>query len=219
MRDTVRAARVGALVLAALVVGLMVWRQVDERSSTDEGYRVHALFDDASGLIAKSRVTVAGIPVGYIDAIELEGNRARIEIFVRSDVRLYGNGNVARRSASLLGEYLLAINPGNETGELLEDGDRLAVEETPSTGDILADVGRIAGSLRNVATQIERVFGTEEGGPADGARAPEPHGGARGGQPDHPDQRAGGQRHPPEHRGHHGVGRARASTRSWPTST
>ncbi|MGF1466988.1 MAG: MlaD family protein [Sandaracinaceae bacterium] len=165
MRDRVRAARVGVLVVAALVGGFLVWRAVDERSTTDTGYQVHALFEDASGLIPKSRVTVAGIPVGYIEEIRLDGALARVEIVVDDDVALYEDAAVERRSASLLGEYVLAINPGNPALEPLEDGDRIAVVAgAPEFSDILRDVGAIAGSVRSVATQVERVFGTEEGG-------------------------------------------------------
>ncbi len=165
MQDTVRAARVGALVVAAAVASLVIWRLVDERSGTQDGYQVHALFDNAQGLINKSRVTVAGIPVGYIDDIRLEGARARVDIVMDPDVPLYEDAMVARRSASLLGEYVLAINPGDPERDRLESGDRISVvEETPDTADILEDVGAIAGSVRNVAAQVERVFGTDEGG-------------------------------------------------------
>jgi phospholipid/cholesterol/gamma-HCH transport system substrate-binding protein len=165
MGDRVKAAKVGALVLAALVAAFVVWRLVDERSSTSEGYRVYALFTNAHGLITKSRVTVAGIPIGYIDSIRLEGSQARVDMVIENDVPLYEDATVARRSASLLGEYILAINPGSVDEPQLEDGDRImAVEETADTADIMADVGAVARSLRAVATQVERTFGTDEGG-------------------------------------------------------
>ena len=165
MGDRVKAAKVGALVLAALVAAFVVWRLVDERSSTSEGYRVYALFTNAHGLITKSRVTVAGIPIGYIDSIRLEGSRARVDMVIENDVPLYEDATVSRRSASLLGEYILAINPGSVDEPQLEDGDRIAaLEETGDTADIMADVGAVARSLRAVATQVERTFGTDEGG-------------------------------------------------------
>jgi phospholipid/cholesterol/gamma-HCH transport system substrate-binding protein len=72
---------------------------------------------------------------------------------------------VRRVSASLLGEYLLALNPGTSTRRRLVDGDQiLVVEETPGMGDIMTDVGAIASSVRAVAAQLERSFGTDEAG-------------------------------------------------------
>ncbi|HJL16039.1 MAG TPA: MlaD family protein [Sandaracinaceae bacterium LLY-WYZ-13_1] len=165
MGDRVKAAKVGTLVVAALVAAFVVWRLVDERAGTDDGYRVCAVFDNAHGLITKSRVTVAGIPVGYIESIELQGARARVDMTIENQVELYENARIERRSASLLGEYILAINPGDPSAPRLEGGECIQeTVETPDTADIMADVGAVASSVRSVAEQVERVFGTDEGG-------------------------------------------------------
>ena len=60
MRETWNAARVGLMVALGLVVTFAVYRYVDERSTTESGYGVYAYFDDVQGLVAKSRVLVAG---------------------------------------------------------------------------------------------------------------------------------------------------------------
>lgn len=165
MRDKLKAARVGALVFVSLLAAFLTYRAVDETSQRGEGYRVYALFDDAQGLITKSRVTIAGITVGRIESIRLEGDRARVDMTIDADVALYEDASVRRISASLLGEYLLAIHPGTPTRRRLEDGDQItAVEETPGIGDIMGDVGAIASSMRTVAAQLERSFGTDEAG-------------------------------------------------------
>jgi phospholipid/cholesterol/gamma-HCH transport system substrate-binding protein len=148
-----------------LVAALVVWRLVDERSGSQSGYRVCARFDNAHGLITKSRVTVAGISVGSIDSIRLEGARARVDMRIDDAVELHRDASVARRSASLLGEYILAVNPGSIDAPRLRDGECIGtVEETADTADIMRDVGAIARSLRAVAAQVERTFGTDEGG-------------------------------------------------------
>ena len=79
MRETWNAARVGLMVVLGLIVPFAVYRYVDERSASESGYGVYAYFDDVQGLIVKSRVLVAGIPVGYISSIRLDGDRARVE--------------------------------------------------------------------------------------------------------------------------------------------
>lgn len=165
MGDQLKAARVGALVVAALVAAFGVYRTVDESSSRGEGYRVHAIFDDAAGLITKSRVTIAGITVGRIDSIRLEGARARVEMVIDGEVELHDDARVRRVSASLLGEYLLAISPGTPSERRLVEGDRIrGVEDTPGMNDIMQDVGAVAHSVRSVAAQLERSFGTDAAG-------------------------------------------------------
>ncbi len=165
MRDSVKAAKVGLLVALAVGATYGVWRFVDERAGGDGGYRVWAVFDDAQGLVPKSRVHIAGIDVGYIDSIRLWGDQARVDIHIDEGITLYEDARVAKRTASILGESLLAILPGTEGNRVVEDGEQIMVlEDAPSTDDILRSVGQTARSVERVAAQVERVFGTDEGG-------------------------------------------------------
>jgi phospholipid/cholesterol/gamma-HCH transport system substrate-binding protein len=142
MRETWNAARVGLMVVLGLIVTFAVYRYVDERSSTDSGYGVYAYFDDVQGLVAKSRVLVAGIPVGHISSIRLEGDRARVDLRIEGSIILYEDARVTMRSLSLLGERALVIRPG-----------------TP-----MVTVNDIAQSVKKITAQMERAFGTEEAG-------------------------------------------------------
>ncbi|HJL03356.1 MAG TPA: MlaD family protein [Polyangiaceae bacterium LLY-WYZ-15_(1-7)] len=165
MRETWKAARVGLMVLLGVGALIAIFRYVDEQSQAGEGYRVYALFDDAQGLIEKSRVVIAGIPVGYIDRIGLEGAKARVDIVINADVELHEDATVAMRAVSLLGEQILAINPGSTREPLMEDGDRLRVaSESVGTDDVLHTVNEIAENVSAVTAQLERSFGTDEAG-------------------------------------------------------
>jgi len=72
---------------------------------------VYALFRDASGLGAKSRVQTAGISIGEIADIRLEGTRARVTLRVRKDLPLHADASIAKRSESMLGDYMLDLVP------------------------------------------------------------------------------------------------------------
>ncbi len=165
MRDTWKAARVGLMVAIGVIAAIAVYRYVDERSSAGSGYDVYALFDDVHGLVPKSRVVVAGIPVGYIDQIVLEGAHARVDIRIDGEVTLYEDARVEMRSVSLLGERILAIHPGSVVEPPIEDGGRIMVAaEAVTTDDILQTVGEIAESVKSVTAQLERTLGTDEAG-------------------------------------------------------
>lgn len=165
MKDTYNAAKVGLLVLVTLAASVAIYRFVDEGSHDDEGYRIYAIFDDVQGLVVKSRVVVAGIPVGTIEAISLQGDRARVDLTIDGKVKLYRNASVGQRSASLLGETLLVIRPGGPPAPPLKDGDQIAAEaKAGGTDDVIKTVGEIADSVKKVTTQLERAFGTDEAG-------------------------------------------------------
>ena len=153
------------MVVLGLAAIVAVYRFVDERASPNEGYTVFARFEDVQGLILKSRVLVAGIPVGYIESIALEGQRARVDIRIDGEIPLYKDARVAMRSVSLLGERMLAINPGTTGNQPLVDGDEIVVaSEGVSTDDVLVTVSEIAESVKKVTAQMERAFGTDEAG-------------------------------------------------------
>ena len=153
------------MVVLGLAVTFAVYRYVDERSATESGYGVYAYFDDVQGLIAKSRVLVAGIPVGYISSIRLEGDHARVDLRIEGQIKLYEDASVTMRSLSLLGERVLVIRPGTPGLPEIPDGGEIRVADTGvSTDDIIATVNDIAQSVKKITTQLERAFGTEEAG-------------------------------------------------------
>jgi len=165
MKETWNAARVGLMVVLGLAVTFAVYRYVDERATTESGYGVYAYFGDVQGLVAKSRVLVAGIPVGYISSIRLEGDRARVDLRIEGDIKLYEDASVTMRSLSLLGEKVLVIRPGTPGLPEIPDGGQIRVADTGvSTDDIIATVNDIAQSVKRITTQLERAFGTEEAG-------------------------------------------------------
>jgi phospholipid/cholesterol/gamma-HCH transport system substrate-binding protein len=113
VRNFATPVRVGILVVLGLVaffVFLSFTGPGSLRGSTKEYY---AYFDDASGLAPRTQVRVAGIAVGEIDRIELSEGRAKVWIRVRADVPVYPNARLAKRSESILGDYLLDLYPGH----------------------------------------------------------------------------------------------------------
>ena len=165
MRETWNAARVGLMVALGLAVTFAVYRYVDERSTSDAGYGVYSYFDDVQGLSPKSRVLVAGIPIGYISKIRLEGNRARVDLRISGEIALYEDASVTMRSLSLLGERVLVIRPGTPGLPEIADGGEIRVADRGvSTDDIMVTVNDIANSVKKITAQLERVFGTEEAG-------------------------------------------------------
>ncbi len=144
---------------------IAVYYYVDERSSAGDGYSVYALFEDAQGVIPKSRVVIAGIPIGHIKRVRLSGARARVDIQVRSDVKLHRDATVTLRTVSLLGEKVLVVSPGSLGEPLLRDGDQIRVAEgQASIEDAVDTIDAIATNVLAVTEQMRRAFGNDEAG-------------------------------------------------------
>ncbi|HQP37046.1 MAG TPA: MlaD family protein, partial [Polyangiaceae bacterium] len=152
MAEWTRGANVGMFALACVGAGYGIWAYVNPKTGTGGGYTVYARINDASGLASFSRVMVAGIPVGTIESIRLEQGKARIDIKVRPEVALYKDASLAKRSSSLLGEFIIVLGPGSENLERLRDGDQiLNVIEPTSTDQILKDLSEIAEQVKQAS--------------------------------------------------------------------
>lgn len=165
MTEWTRGARVGLFALVCVVAGYGVWRFLNPAAGSAGGYTVHAYLGDASGLASYSRVLIAGIPVGSVQSIKLEKGKARIDLKIRPDVRLYQDASLAKRVSSLLGEFTIAIGPGSETSTPeLKDGDEIKLVVEPATTDqILKDLSEIAEQVKTVSHSLAKTIGSERG--------------------------------------------------------
>lgn len=160
-----QAAKVGLFVALSGAAAYGIYRFVSPTGSGGNGYTVHAYIHDATGLATRSRVTIAGIPVGTLDSIKLERGEARLDVKVRSDISLFDNATLGKKSASLLGESIVVLTPGTSDRRKLHDGDeiRVIVDET-TPAQLLDEVKEIADSVRAVAQQLAASIGTDQGG-------------------------------------------------------
>ena len=169
MRRSWASVTVGALVLVVGLLSYMLVRSVNEHAGSSEGYTVWAVFRDASGLFEKSRVQTAGISVGQIEKRGLYKDTARAVITVRMQpkIKLYENAVVTKKSASLLGEYYLEIDPGSEYKDvngqrvqvrLLKDGEEIKnVIEPVAFGDMMASIGTLIPVIREILDDVRKL--------------------------------------------------------------
>jgi phospholipid/cholesterol/gamma-HCH transport system substrate-binding protein len=160
-----QAAKVGLFVVLTGAAAFGIYRFVSHEVAGGGGYVVHAYIHDATGLAERSRVTIAGIPVGALDKISLEKGQARLNVKVGGDVLLYDNATLGKKSTSLLGESVIVLTPGTPDHRQLHEGDEIHIivsETTP--GDLMDEVKEIADSVKAVAQQLAASIGTEQGG-------------------------------------------------------
>ncbi|NTX06741.1 MlaD family protein [Myxococcus llanfairpwllgwyngyllgogerychwyrndrobwllllantysiliogogogochensis] len=165
MKKLVTPFRVGLLVIAAgaFFVTFVLFAREGGLSDSDST-RVWAYFRDASGLAVRGRVQIAGIRVGEIDDIILEGTRARVVLKIREDVDLREDAVVTKRSESLLGDYLLDLNPGTENAPKLENGGQIRrVIDTQGMEAIFESLSQITSDIQQVTGALREVLGGERG--------------------------------------------------------
>ncbi|AYF75483.1 MCE family protein [Nocardia yunnanensis] len=98
-----------------------------------------AVFTDVSGLKAGSDVRMAGVRVGRVDSVDLDGVRARVRFRVQSDQPVYGNTKASVVYQNLVGQRYLGLSLA-EFGQpgRLPAGAVIPVEHTEPSFDVTA---------------------------------------------------------------------------------
>jgi phospholipid/cholesterol/gamma-HCH transport system substrate-binding protein len=148
--------KVGALVvIVGGLIGLMSMQVSDDPSFLGKSKRAWFLLDNAAGLIKNSGVKTAGIPIGVVKDIRLQDGRARVEISVGPEITLTTSASVEIKSIGILGDKHVEVNSGSLSDPPLPDGGQiLIVKDKGSLDNVLAQVGDIAGSLKQVAEVV-----------------------------------------------------------------
>ena len=99
--------KVGLFVLACVGVIAFGWVwSYDGLRRSEGGYHVQMTVPSADGLYPGSLVKIAGVEVGAIDAVSVEGNRAHLLMTIKSDYPLPTD------STASLGQSMEARSPG-----------------------------------------------------------------------------------------------------------
>ncbi len=178
MKNLAPAIKVSVTFIVTLIIGYWAFMMLAKGKCAGEqiDLQLHAYFQDATGLVEKSRIQIAGLNVGHIVSRELnvqpprpelvKAKRfAKITIALASHVVLYTNCVVYKRSASLLGEFYLEIDPGTyewvdkqgkrHVGEKLKSGDELKyISEAVTTDKLIRQVSDVVPVLKNIAEDI-----------------------------------------------------------------
>jgi phospholipid/cholesterol/gamma-HCH transport system substrate-binding protein len=120
---------VGLFLLAGLLALLLLSLRVSGLtvSPSDGSYKVYAYFDNIAGLTVRSKVTMAGVTIGKVTAIDLDRDsymgRVTMELDQSVD-NLTSDSTASILTAGLLGEKYIGLSVGGED-QLLKDGDTI----------------------------------------------------------------------------------------------
>jgi phospholipid/cholesterol/gamma-HCH transport system substrate-binding protein len=165
-----RALAVGAL--GAVTLGVFLFALTFFRKggySEKDSYLVHAYFSDATGLTWKSRAQIAGIQVGEVVDIALEGNKARLDIRVKNGIELHTDACLTKTFPSaLLPDALLEVQPGSTSKPLLaslpEPERRITcVREATSVQQLLDAMSKIAADVSTVTGDLAETVTGKKG--------------------------------------------------------
>jgi len=92
-------------------------------------YEIQAEFDSVTGLKTGAAVEIAGVQVGQVKRIGLNGDRAVVTFTLTPGVKLYGDSIASIKTRGLIGDKFVSISLGVSQKELPAGG---KIRETES---------------------------------------------------------------------------------------
>lgn len=150
-----RAGIIGILLVALLVLGV---QRLDVLLALGEdGDEVTAYFTDSSGLVEGDRVEVAGIPVGRVTDVTIDGPRIKVVAQLEDEVSLGSGTGAAIKVGNLLGSKYLELMPEGD-GRL---SGPIPLERTDPAYDVVQAVSDLTTTVQEIdTTRLGRALQT-----------------------------------------------------------
>jgi phospholipid/cholesterol/gamma-HCH transport system substrate-binding protein len=146
-RSAVRDLVVGSFVLLGLgAIAYLSFQLGGASYAGPGGLELQAYFDEVGGLSARAPVVIGGVKVGQVVRIGLdpENYRAKVTMDLDRSLRLPEDSSASIVTAGVLGDKLVAIEPGGAE-EILEEGG--TIEHTQSAVILERLIGKLVTSF------------------------------------------------------------------------
>lgn len=157
--------KVGLLMLTSFVMLAIASVAVTGLSlDTVETKEISVVFDDVAGLNTGSPVRVAGIKVGQVDRIELQGNQAKVVMAIYEKHAIYDDAVASIKSIGVLGDKFVDVNPGTQGRNQLSNSDEIKRILTGTDLDSLIDSFSTAlRDVQSITSAMNNSFGGARG--------------------------------------------------------
>jgi len=149
MKDSLET-RLGMFVALALVAGVLVMELAGGLERFRQGPRVHAFFRNALELKVGDRVKMAGVDIGRVEAIRLEGDRVRVTMKLRPDHPVNTECVATIKFTGLMGQNYVSLDFGRSDAPRAEDGTVLKSAEQPDFAALMARLDNVASGVENL---------------------------------------------------------------------
>ncbi len=140
--------KIGIVSIAVLVMLMVMAFKADSLPLIGGGTTYYANFSEAGGLKTGDEVRVAGVRVGKVNSIELDGNQVKVGIKIREKVNFGENSGAGVRVKTLLGDMFLELQPAGE-GQM-KAGATIPVDRTESPYDVVEAFEGLADTSANI---------------------------------------------------------------------
>ena len=147
--------------LCLIVVAVLIWKIEDINPFAVKGQRLEAVFPSVAGLDDKATVRVAGVRVGHVDGVGLQGTHARITLALEKPLPLTVGTTARIANLGMLGEKYVELVPGPPGAPPLPENAVLVGVTPPGFDEAMQ-------KINNIGASIQQLTGSLAGGDVGG---------------------------------------------------
>ena len=161
---------IGAIGLALIAALLWASFNVDKLPLIGGGTTYTAAFSEAGGLKPGDEVRIAGVSVGKVTGVDLEGDHVRVTFEIKGGPQFGTDTGASIRVKTILGQKYLALAPAGP-GQL-DAGTEIPLSRTVSAYDVVEAFSQLTTTVQQVdttqlATALNTISGDFQNSPAD----------------------------------------------------
>ena len=161
--DNRRKTTVGIFIfLGLLIFAIGIFTLGGQKKTFVKSFKVSVVFDDIQGLKRGGNVWFSGVKVGTIKQIEFYGtSQVRVTMAIEEEAHKYIHKDASASIASdgLIGNKIVVIEGGTPSFPFIEDGDRLRVNTTLSTDQIMKTFQENNKNLLAITSDFKMISG------------------------------------------------------------
>jgi len=150
--------KVGILTLVGVVGAGWAILRTNDRPGSVKGYDVAAVFPSVQGVYESTQVRIAGVNVGSVVHMDLDGGGARLTLEMQGDVQLPDDSVAELKGEGVLGDRYVRVTPG-KSDTMLPPGGLLKTRDESVDLDVLeARLDRIAGDVEVITGAVRTTL-------------------------------------------------------------
>ncbi|HYA49225.1 MAG TPA: MlaD family protein [Burkholderiales bacterium] len=124
------------------------------------GYPIYIRYESSLGLDKTAAVKMAGIKIGYVKDIQLEGRRSKVILSIYPKYKIPRGSKAIQSVQGLLGEKYVDVQPSIED-EYLRPGDELVPGPSSGLDQLTPMLNALGNDLQQVARNLREMTGKE----------------------------------------------------------
>ena len=141
---------IGAVSLAVIALLILAAFRAQDLPLIGGGDTYYAAFSESGGLKPNDEVRIAGVRVGKVETVELDGDHVKVTFRVDTDSEFGDETHAAIKVKTLLGAMYLSLEPAG-AGQL-DEGAEIPVERTSSPYDVVDAFSGLAETSERIDT-------------------------------------------------------------------